>query len=287
MSGSWIRVARAALAVMAAVACSALGGCDGRPTASVRNLQTLAGCVSEYREKYSTLPDSLDQLREFFASEDEYQQTLKNPLTGDDPGYLYVRPPVGVIGSSLADRVVMLYQLRSGEKAEDLPVGYAGGSTGDIRDTSISRVTPAWRDCPLREAGLSAAFPGEPTRVTGDSGRVTWTANFCGLQYTVVFSPGSRSRRASHDDPQPILQALRDGVVRQLNGRLVDSRPVTWSGHPGLAATIDVPDADNEVQVRWFFVEDRLYCLLVSGPKGSLADENAGRFLGSCKLAGP
>ena len=53
---------------------------------------------------------------------------MKNPLTGDDPGYEYVKPNGNANDSDFDSQQVILYQLRAGAQDDSLKVGYADGS---------------------------------------------------------------------------------------------------------------------------------------------------------------
>jgi hypothetical protein len=55
----------------------------------------------------------------------DFATLTKNPLTGDSPGYEYVKPPEGTKPS---EHVVILYQLRAGKRDSSLSVGYANGA---------------------------------------------------------------------------------------------------------------------------------------------------------------
>jgi hypothetical protein len=55
----------------------------------------------------------------------DFATLLKNPLTGDDPGYEYAQPPEG---TTVGQAVPIIYQLRGGKRDSSLAVGYANGS---------------------------------------------------------------------------------------------------------------------------------------------------------------
>ena len=66
-------------------------------------------------------PDNLEQVKPLLEEED--MDWLLNPITGDDPGYEYVKPP-GDITSVHDSTTVLLYQLRDGEHDLGLDVCY-------------------------------------------------------------------------------------------------------------------------------------------------------------------
>ena len=73
------------------------------------------------------MADSLADLKPVVGAE-VYAVYIKNPLTGDNPGYEYVKPPE-VPESS--EKTVVLYQLRGGKRDETLKLGYLDGTVRD------------------------------------------------------------------------------------------------------------------------------------------------------------
>jgi hypothetical protein len=53
---------------------------------------------------------------------------MKNPLTGDDPGYEYVKPKGNLNDKRFDSQQVILYQLRGGKRDTSIKVGYADAS---------------------------------------------------------------------------------------------------------------------------------------------------------------
>ncbi len=72
-------------------------------------------------------PDNLSEI-EGLMSGTNFEQLMSNPVTGDNPGYEYVKP------SDSADpaTTVILYQLRGGQRATDLRVGFADNHLSEI-----------------------------------------------------------------------------------------------------------------------------------------------------------
>ena len=284
MTRSVNRLANAAAVVGVCACCLVLAGCGDPEAASTDHIELLGLHVRDYHDKYGKPPEALAELEEFFGSQQQYDSTMNNPLTGDDPGYLYVKPPAGVMDSSLSHRVVMLYQLRGGQKAEDLPVGYADGRAGPVEKLSITDTIPAWREFTSPEAGCTLTLPAEPDVDHKDPDNITLSAKFCGLEYGLVVSRNPMSRMAVQLGPERFLQEASASLARSRGARVASSEAIRCGSHPGLAATLDGVDRDAELQVHWFLVGDRLICLNVSGPKGSLNEENAGRFFASLQL---
>ena len=108
-------------ALAAALAVGVLG-CDGRATAllSSSHMASLSKAIQYYRTEKGEWPDRLEQVKPYA---DGFATLVANPLTGDSPGYEYVKPT----GGPLSDHVI-LYQLRGGTRDTTLNVGYADGS---------------------------------------------------------------------------------------------------------------------------------------------------------------
>jgi hypothetical protein len=69
--------------------------------------------VMEHFDRTELFPDSVDLTGRV------------NPITGDDPGYEYVKPAKYDLDT------VVIYQLRYGERDTSLPVAFADGSVGE------------------------------------------------------------------------------------------------------------------------------------------------------------
>ncbi len=260
-------------------------GCDSAASRSAAHLERLSLDLRNYEKRHGVPPDSIEQLAEFFSGEEDLREVLYNPLTGDDPGYVYVKPPPGVLGSSLARRVVVLYQSRGGEPDHDLPVGFAEGTTGEIQPDSLVATVPRWREFAPSQSRFSVSLPRAPESDGGDASQRSYTAGFCGLVFSVLEADQPLLHVFSRDDPRAMLRLLRDEIAADLGGRTRESREIDLGGVPGLAAEIVMPEEDTMVRVRWYRHGRRLFCLSVSGPIGSLNEENAGRFFESFAFA--
>jgi hypothetical protein len=73
-------------------------------------------------------PDRLDQIKDGVGGEAVMARLMKNPLTGDDPGYEYVKPKGKIDDKDFDSDQVILYQLRGGKRDTSVKVGYADGS---------------------------------------------------------------------------------------------------------------------------------------------------------------
>jgi hypothetical protein len=91
-------------------------GCGGRAeleSQSIRNMEELAGAVWEYRESFGKYPEDLEDIEKFVGGGESFDRVIANPLTGDNPGYEYVKPPED---TPLTADPIIIYQLRNGQR---------------------------------------------------------------------------------------------------------------------------------------------------------------------------
>lgn len=129
MSHHRILFRKAAAVVLAACLAFVLTGCGGalqsaRSARSANQMrQILIGLMHYLVDNADAWPDRLEQIEEYVGGKEELARLMKNPLTGDDPGYEYVKP-----ADPKAPNTPVLYQLRDGQRELGMPVGYADGS---------------------------------------------------------------------------------------------------------------------------------------------------------------
>jgi hypothetical protein len=83
--------------------------------------------------------------------------------------------------------------------------------------------------------------------------------------------------------PEKRLDSARDGAVANVKGKLKSEKKITLQENPGRDVLIEV-DSKSIVRVRLYVVKNRLYQVLVSGPKDLATSKTAERFLESFKL---
>lgn len=88
-----------------------------RRAQSVNNMRLIIMQIITYHDINNQWPDSLDDV-------EGIDELLDNPLTGDAPGYEYVKPGDDAEEVGLSQTPI-LYQLRNGQRDESLGVGYA------------------------------------------------------------------------------------------------------------------------------------------------------------------
>jgi hypothetical protein len=117
-------------------------GCDTGKTRieSSSNIKELWSALYAYHEDKKAWPDKLDQGQPYLGKQGmfghaigngkDFAALLANPLTGDNPGYEYVKPKEDDPGR----KTIMIYQLRGGKRDEAVPVGFKDGSVRDAKD---------------------------------------------------------------------------------------------------------------------------------------------------------
>ncbi len=119
-------IQKAVVALALIVLCT---GCGKKPEdASKEKMHAILFGVMEYRGKNNEqFPHSLDDIKEYVGGDAKLKELLVNPLTGENPGYEYVKPDDAYEKKHLAP---ILYQLRGGKRDESLKVGHADGMVG-------------------------------------------------------------------------------------------------------------------------------------------------------------
>lgn len=125
--------------------CLGVLGCNNaqRRLDSSDNVRELCLALVLYQEEKNEYPDTLDQLEPYIGKVSKYSHgypigngkdfatLIKNPYTGDDPGYEYVKPPEKI---ESIRKTIVFYQLRNGKRDETLVVGWLDGSVRNIKD---------------------------------------------------------------------------------------------------------------------------------------------------------
>jgi hypothetical protein len=95
---------------------------------SRNNMKHIVLALLEHYEDKEQWPDGLDELLPLLENN---QAVLHNPLTGDKPGYEYVKPS-GPLEEIKAAETIVLYQLRNGKRDPNLAVAYLDGQVPEL-----------------------------------------------------------------------------------------------------------------------------------------------------------
>lgn len=142
-----------------------------------------------------------------------------------------------------------------------------------------------WKQYASPRGGFTVLFPGTPKEeknvVKTDLGKVdmyqysvSGGANF----YMTAFNDFPAGLKTDVDP----LDATVVGVLRKLGGSPSDVRSISLGGYSGRAARAD--GSQFSVAARFFWVQQRLYQLLVVAPRGQLDEGGANQFLESFRL---
>src|SRR5262245_11927631 len=108
-----------------------LAGCTNRAEQSRQNMHKIQLAILEHAlENGNEWPDSIDEAKDKIRGA-TLAEVLKNPDTGDDPGYEYVKPKIKPNVAGYGSQV-MLYQLRNGKRDTTLKVGFAAAKVDFI-----------------------------------------------------------------------------------------------------------------------------------------------------------
>jgi hypothetical protein len=131
------------LALLACLLAPLFGCSDAKQRdESTAHLQGFGEAITAYYGEHQKWPATLADVKPMIGTDlggmkvgggKSYDELLKNPLTGDNPGYEYVRPPEPLESTR---NVIALYQLRGGKRDESLKVGYLDGSVRMVGDDS-------------------------------------------------------------------------------------------------------------------------------------------------------
>jgi len=151
-----------------------------------------------------------------------------------------------------------------------------------------------WSEFSSAEGAFSVLMPGAPTEETQtqdtEMGAIdvhSFTFEQGGVAYLVGYNifPAAVIEAAS---PAALLNGARDGQAKAVNGTLVNEQEITLGAYPGRDVEILVENSDgtSSLRSRTFLVEDRLYQVMVVGPKGQSSSPDTIKFLDSFKLLG-
>ena len=151
-----------------------------------------------------------------------------------------------------------------------------------------------WTEFSSADGAFSVLMPGTPTEETQtedtDLGPIDvhlFTFEKGEVAYLVGYNvfPAAVVEAAT---PAVLLDSARDGQVETVKGTLVSETEITLGTYPGRDLEIQVEGSDgtSSLRSRLFMVGDRLYQLVVGGPKGQSTSADTIKFLDSFELVG-
>lgn len=150
---------------------------------------------------------------------------------------------------------------------------------------------PAWEEFTSEEGGFTVMMPKTPTHETSEIptaiGPVTMhtfsASNNNKWAYMVIYSDYD-AESVSAADPSTMLEGARDGVMKQLGGKIVIDRDLTIGGYPGKEVEVVTSDKQFRCRARLFLVDNRLYQVIAVVPGKAKLTKDAEKFLESFKI---
>jgi len=91
------------------------------------NLKLLNDALHRFRDTHNDWPSRLEEIVPILGSQAEFDEAARNPVTSDNPGYAYAKPPALV---EREDNFITLFQLRRGQRDLSLDVAFVGATVG-------------------------------------------------------------------------------------------------------------------------------------------------------------
>ena len=95
----------------------------GAVIVDLNNMKQIVLALLQHYEEKQQWPDGLDEL---LPALENNRAVFENPVTGDNPGYEYVKPS-GSLEEIKSAETIVLYQLRNGQRDASLAAAYLDG----------------------------------------------------------------------------------------------------------------------------------------------------------------
>jgi len=150
----------------------------------------------------------------------------------------------------------------------------------------------AWSEFSSEEGAFSVLMPGAPTEQTQTQNTEAGAIDV----HSFVFEQGGVAYLVGYNDiPAVVIEsapsaAILDGAcsgqIDQVKGTLLNKEEITLGAYPGRDMEIQIEDSDgiSSLRSRTYLVGDRLYQVMVIGPKGQGASPDTAKFFDSFNL---
>ena len=158
--------------------------------------------------------------------------------------------------------------------------------------TATQSTQPAWVTFSSPEGRFSLQFPKQPTPDTQEVDSVVGKLKM----YTYLSSSSTVTYMASYADyptvpetdrQQPVLDGVRDGVVRKLEAKLFDETKISIDGNPGREFRMSKTGQDGQELIyhwRAYLVGRRLYQVAAGYYKRDSQSRELPKYFGSFQL---
>lgn len=149
----------------------------------------------------------------------------------------------------------------------------------------------SWREFIPEEGRFSILVPRTPRETTetietemGTLDEHTFTIIHGDIAYIVNY--GDYPQGLMNADHYAMLNALRDGAVESVGGKLLSERAISIDGYPGREIKVKISSSTETVimQVRIYIVRNRLYYIYTMAPEARASSPDIKKFLRSFKL---
>jgi len=146
-----------------------------------------------------------------------------------------------------------------------------------------------WIDHRPNGGGYRVAFPAQPIE---DGRNVDTTLGAVKMRTTAVEIDGRifmtidsvYPANLPMGDPESDLDIVRDGGVRNVNGKLLSEERLSIGNAPARRVVIDIPRSNQAAEALIVLDDHRLFQAVYVGPRGTQSTEQANRFLSSFAL---
>ncbi|HEX5706554.1 MAG TPA: hypothetical protein VFX96_04625 [Pyrinomonadaceae bacterium] len=148
---------------------------------------------------------------------------------------------------------------------------------------------PKWET--VKAGGMSIDMPGKPSRQT----QTVQSAGGPVEVHLIGIDRGSEGFMVSHNefpavianaltDTKTLLDAGRDGALKNADGKLISERDLTLGGHPGREVVGEVPSKKTAFTLRVYWVKPHLYQVIYLHPQASAVTADGRKFLDSPRV---
>lgn len=148
-----------------------------------------------------------------------------------------------------------------------------------------------WRELQWRDGDFSVMFPARPTEVTREIelGGTALELHMLRAEVKDMAFGVAYADLPAGVDANVLLTAARDGLVRNIGGRIIEEQTVELPGLNGQAFRAEGHAADHDMMMaaRVLTGGGRFYQVLFIGPRANSAEVDLDFYLGSFKRLNP
>ncbi len=160
--------------------------------------------------------------------------------------------------------------------------------------TGRAQVSSSWKTFASAPGGFSVRLPGTPMEdapkeaAPSASTNHSYTLSIKDTVYILTYTDVAKETVAK-STPKALLNAARDGGIKNVNGKLIAETEVKVNGYPGrdVTASVSIDKNPGSMRFRIVLADARLYMALFVGPGRSATGAQIDEFLKSFKIVAP